>query len=272
MGKTLYLNESQGLSVRRDGPSILIKQPDKAVQRIPARLVGRVVILGNVRLEAKAITLFTENAVPVVFMDRSGEEVAVAIPYNHRLSKHYEEQKIFLESTENSSRFEHWAAAKRMVLQINMLNRLLKNLEPEIRQGMGDGNYQIIISELKPKDEERWALVSSAVTNIFRGMIIEHLIKTDLDPHMGVIHRRHNFGFALDICHVIGAESDLQSLQFFRSSEANKCVIRDKGKLLLTEGGMRNIIQRFENRLAFLENTVDIIIDEIFELIRELRT
>ncbi len=52
MGRTLYLNENKGLTVLRDGPSVWIKEDGKAGRRIPARLVGRVVVIGNLRLEA----------------------------------------------------------------------------------------------------------------------------------------------------------------------------------------------------------------------------
>jgi CRISPR/Cas system-associated endonuclease Cas1 len=97
MGRTLYLNEgSSKLTVTRDGPSVLIKSDEIADRRIPVRLIGRVIIIGSVRLDADIITLFAEHNVPVIFMTRNSEESVVAIPYNHRLARHYEEQKIFM--------------------------------------------------------------------------------------------------------------------------------------------------------------------------------
>lgn len=53
MDKTLYLTESgNDICVRRDGPSVWITTRDKAGQRAPGRLLGRVIIMGNVRLDA----------------------------------------------------------------------------------------------------------------------------------------------------------------------------------------------------------------------------
>lgn len=272
MGRTLYLSENKGVRVMQDGPSVWVKWMDNSGQRIPVRLVSRVVIIGNVKIDSGAITLFTENDVPVVFMNHSGGEVAVAIPYNHRLAKHYEEQKVFLETPENSGRYRKWAETKRMVIQVDVLKRLFRKIDYEIRFGVGEGNYQELLASLKPSDEDRWLTVSGVIANLFRGIIIECLIKADLDPHIGVLHRRHTFGLALDLCYVMGGESDLQGLQFFRSPFVELYMKRRDGQWRLTETGMKNIIQRFENRRAALTNMVEMVIDELFELMRELRT
>lgn len=272
MGRTLYLSESKGVRVIRDGPSVWVKWMDRSGQRIPVRLVSRVVIIGNVRLDSGSITLFTENDVPIVFMNYSGDEVAVAIPYNHRLAKHYEGQKVFLETPKNVERFRKWAETKRMVIQVDILKRLFRKMDYEIRFGVGEGNYRELLLKLRPADEEKWLTVTGVVNNLLRGMIIERLIKADLDPHVGILHRRHNFGLALDACYVMGGESDFQSLQFFRSPFVDLYIEKKAGRWLLTETGMKNIIQRFENRRDALTNMAEIVIDELFELMRELRT
>ncbi len=271
MDRTLYLNENKGLRVSRDGPSLLIKADGGAAQRVPIRLVGRVVIIGNVKLEAGAITLFTEHHIPVVFINRSGEESAVAIPYNHRLPKHYEEQRVFLSSEKNISRYKNFANVKRMNIQMQVLNRMFNNNKLRLPHEIGEGNYEILINNFKPKDREKWHIVSEVVNNLLRSIIISSLLKADLDPHIGVIHRRHNFGLALDICYIMGAESDIQCIQFFRSANSNLCFGQKEGRLEITEHGMKDLIHRFENRLKALQNMIEGIIDELFELMRELR-
>lgn len=272
MGRTLYLNENKTLRVLRDGPSIWIKWTDKAGQRVPVRLVSRVFIIGNVKLESGAITLFTENNVPVVFMNRKGDELGVAIPYNHKLPTHYEEQKVFLETNRNIERYTKWAETKRMVIQVNVLKRLFPGIGSKLRYGLGEGNYQELISRLKPSDQAKWKTITSIVGNIFRGLITEQVIKADLDPHLGVIHRRHNFGLVLDISYIMEAEIDIQSLQFLRTSIKHQYIEKKGGDYFVTESGMKNIIQRFENRKMDISNLICNIIDEIFELIRELKT
>lgn len=272
MGRTLYLNESGNkLTVVRDGPSVWIKAEARAGQRIPVRFLGRVIVIGNVTLDAGAITLFTESDIPVVFMNPRAEEVAMAIPYNHKLATHYEEQKVFLASDENVERFEQWAGSRRAVGQMEALKRLCRLSAGQIRYGIGEGNYQQILARLKPASGEKWMVATGVINNLFRGLITEHLLKADLDPHVGVIHRRHNFGLVLDICHIMGAEGDLQALQLLKG-EKNGCILaRSKGGWFITDEGMRNIVHRFENRRKALHVKVECIIDELFELMRELR-
>lgn len=273
MGRTLYLNEgSSKLTVMRDGPSVLIKSDEIADRRIPVRLIGRVIIIGSVRLDADIITLFAEHNVPVIFMTRNSEESVVAIPYNHRLARHYEEQKIFLYSNQNISRYEHWANTKRMTIQLKVFKRLLKSRELKLNRDIGEGNYQLILKSLKPADEDRWIIISEIASNLLRGLIIERLLKADIDPHTGIIHRRHNFGMALDLCYIMGAESDMQSLQFLNNAKLNPYFERRHNRLEVSSSGMRDIIHRFENRKEALGNTIENIIDELFELMRELRT
>jgi len=292
MGKTLYLNENNNdLLVKRDGPSVWITGKERAGQRVPARVLSRVVIIGNVRLDAGAVTLFTENNIPVLFMTRSAEEVAMAIPYNHTLPAHYEEQKVFLASKEHIERYEKWANTKRMIIQINIMKRLYRSLSKEFNRGIGEGNYRKLISNIKPVNDEKWLVVKRIVNHLLRGMVIEHLLKANLDLHTGIICRRHSFGLALDICYIMDAESDMQSLQFFRKSDlparclsampaaqggtqaSNKSYMEIKNnRWVVTDLGMKNIIHRFENRKNALSNMVENIIDELFELMRELRT
>ncbi len=272
MERSLYLNDNmKGLTVLRDGPSVWIKDRSIAGRRVPVRLVSRVVIIGNVKIDAMAITLFAENNIPVIFMKRTGEEVAVVIPYNHKLPIHYEEQKILLQSEKNIEKYTNRAKTKRMTLQLRALYRFFKNKGFKFYNEIGEGNYQIILKNLKPS-EDKWQVVTDIIANLLRGLIIERLIKAHLDLHTGVIHRRHNFGLALDICYIMGAEVDMQALKFFSSPESANWIIKKSGRLELTGPGIQNIIHRFENKRLILTDIVEGIIDEIFELIRELRT
>lgn len=287
MGRTLYLNENDNdLMLRRDGPSLWVKAKEKAGQRIPVRVISRVVIIGNVKLDSDAITLFAENDVPVVFMNHRADEVAVAMPYNHRLPKHYDKQKVFLENDNNTARYENWASTRRMLIQANVVKRLYPEIAHMVRRGIGEGNYQELIRQKKPSNEEQWSVAAGIVNNLFRGLIIEHVLKADIDPHLGVLHRRHNFGFVLDICYILGAESDMQCIQFFRPvcpagrsdnkgrEAGSTCSFMEKrqNRYRVTGAGFRDIIHRFENRRAALHNMVENTIDELFELIRELRS
>lgn len=272
MGRTLYLNETDNqLLVTRDGPSVWVKSKEKAGQRVPVRLLGRVIVIGNVRLDAGTITLLANHDIPVVFMTHGAEEVAVTVPYNHKLPKHYEEQKVLLQSDEHINRYTEWTQARRLISQTGMMKQFCRRCSSDLRFGIGEGDYEDLLSTLKPKAEARWSLVTGIITQLVRGLITERLIKSGLDLHLGVLHRRHNFGLVLDLCHVMSAEIDMQSLQFFKSYSAETLVEKKGDGLRVTERGMQSIVNRFENRRRTVCNTIERIIDELFELIRELR-
>lgn len=274
MDRTLYLNENKGLRVFRDGPSIWIKEDGKAGRRIPARLVNRVVIIGNLRLEAGVITLFTDNDIPVTFFDHRGNTVAVTMPYNHHLSRHYEEQKVFLETEDNIERFKRWLYAKRKEIQLGVVKRLSKNVAwLFVSKGFRERDYREFIEGFKPSDttDERSKVVSGTISNLFREMVIGCIVKADLDSHIGILYRRRNFGFALDICYILEAEIELQSIQFLKSAKGEGYIIKEQAGWSVTKEGMRDIIHRFENRRKQLLDTVEGLVDEVFELMRELR-
>jgi len=271
MGRTLYISHTNKPEIVRDGPSIWVKEAGKAGRRIPARLVSRVIIIGNIRLDSDSITLFADNNIPITFMNNRAEETAVVIPYNHKLSKHYKEQRMLLDSEDNIRRYKEWANAKRALLQLNFIRKFLPSLAPRLEhKGFGEGNYQQLLNGIRKVSERKWLIVNGVVTAIFRNMIVEALIKLDLDPHLGVIHRRHNFGLALDICYIMGGESDIQTLQFLRSNKHNNLMIKKDTEWIITDEGIKNIVHRFENRRIALRKRLDEIIDEIFILIREM--
>lgn len=272
MDRTLYLNENRGLTVLRDGPSIWVKENGKAGRRIPARLVGRVVIIGNLRLEAGVITLFTNSDIPVTFINHRGDAVAVAIPYNHHLPRHYEEQKVFFETEGNIDRYKSWLYARRKEIQINVIRRISKGVaELFAAKGFREQDYHRVIEKFKPSKDEQWKVVSRVVSNLFREMIIGYIVKADLDPHLGILYRRHNFSLALDICHILESEIDMQCIQFLKTEREKGYMVKDSNGWSVSKEGMKDIIHRFENRRKPIHVIADKLIDEIFELMRELR-
>lgn len=271
MDRTLYLNENKGLEVTRDGPSVWIKEDGKAGRRIPVRLVGRVVVIGNLRMDAGVITLFTENDIPVTFMNRKGKEVAVTIPYNHNLPRHYEEQRVLLDTEANENRVRAWIYSRRRGFHLSTVKRLSPVVAADfVSKGFREADYGDFIKKLRPRSEEQWVVVCGLIGNLFKEIIIGGLMKSDLDPHMGILYRRHNFGLALDICHIIGPEIDLHAVQFFRRNMDNNLMQKGNNGWIVSQEGMKDIIHRFENRRKALHEKIGTIIDDIFRLMREL--
>lgn len=269
MERTLYLNENTTLSVIRDGPSLVVMEDGKSSRRVPARMIQRVVITGNIKLETSLITLFTQNNVPVTFLDKKGNQIAVTLPYKQYLPGHYQEQRIFVESGYTTQRFMTFLRAYRQRVQIDVLKRLLKRQIPDqyVTVGLKEEEYQQVVDNATIPYRGIFQHIRNAVSALFVEMVISKLIASDLDPHMGVMHRRRDFGLALDICHILGPEIDIQSIQFFYGK---KGVDHRKNKEMSSED-RKAIAVRFENRKEVLVTVTEHIIDGMFELVRELR-
>ncbi len=272
MDRTLYLSESgSDVRVRRDGPSVWVTRQNSAGQRIPARLVSRVVIIGNVMLDAGSITLFSENDIPVVFMARNAEEVAVAMPYSHRLPLYYRAQKGFLSSNADVQAYRVWAETWHRAVQSSVLKRLYPQLGHTLPFRIGEKDYQDVIAYLKPHDEAKWDVVRGFVNNLFRTVIVEQLIRRELDPNLGVIHREYALGLVLDICHMVEAERDLQCLQFFRTSVDKPAAERSYRVCNVTDSVVRNLMHRFENRRGAITKMIADIIAELVKLMGRIQ-
>lgn len=269
MGRTLYLSEnSSGMVVLRDGPSVWIKNSENAGQRIPVRLLSRVVIIGNVRLDASVITLFTENEIPVVFLNQNANEIAAAIPYNHAIYTRFKEQENLLRNRNKSACFKRWAGDKKMAIQADVVNRLYKHGSLHIN----DSDYAEIICFLKPQDENQWIVVKGFINNLFKELATAELLRARLDPHLGIIHNRQSFGLVHDICHIMEAENDIQCLQFFKCSRIDPFIEKQAEKYRISSAGIKSIIHRFENRIHALSAIIKNIMDKLHDLMRELRT
>jgi len=272
MGRTLYLTETNKFRAMADGPSIWIAWENKAGQRIPLRLISRCVIVGNIQLETSLISLLVTNNIPIIFTNLAGEELAIALPYNHRLPKHWREQKIFIESKKNRERFVQWAKIKRMTLQLLILKRLLPQRLKQFNREIGEGDYQQIIEPLKPKESEKWKITKSFIENLFRTLIVEQLNQAGLNLNLSVIHRFHHFGLVLDFIYLLEPLVDEQAIQFFKNCRNYLCFNREGAFLALNKEGIKNIISRFENKKDEIENIIVNTIDELFHLMRELRS
>lgn len=269
MGRTLYLTEKKGLKIFRDGPSLYIAEDGKSGRRVPVRLIDRVVIIGSVDINSLVITLFTENNIPVTFLNRRGEEMAVALSYNHNVSQHYHRQQIFLNSTENIERFNNIIKSWRHRIQMDVIKRLSKRLAINLnRTGFTERDYQKIIYAYKTLHRHLYHRINNIVSGLFRELITSRVSKVGLDPHIGVLHRRHNFGFVLDICHMLGPEEDMQTIQFLKNKNITDLIRQED----INPDGIKDIVVRFENRRDWIIDTIERIFDDIFEAMRELET
>jgi CRISPR/Cas system-associated endonuclease Cas1 len=263
MKKPLYLVEKGNkITVHRDGPSFLVTFHNRAPRRIPAREIDKVVIIGNVRIDANSIILCAENKIPVLFIASDKKEKALALPYNHKLPNHYKEQRLILQSKETILRYKKWIYTRRSIMQIQILKELFNRFS--FSEDIGEGNYQFLINSFI-KNQPNWIIIKDIVENFLRGVIIGRIIQAGLDHHLGIIHRRVNFGLLLDLSMIFEPEADFQTIKFFQSSKLGI----ENGQL--TEEAIKQIIDRFESRRQNFTKSVEVVIDELFEIIKDVR-
>lgn len=271
MERTLYLNEKKGLIVMRDGPSLWIREKDKAGTRIPARLVNMVFIVGNIKMDAGTLMLFAENNTPVTFMNKRGEAIGVVMPYNHTFPDHIAEQKMFMIREENQEAYKKWIASQRRETQITVMKKI--NWEKSrdfLSKGFRELDYTEIINLSRSSKNIEWKTVYGIVNNLIMEMIIREIIASNLDPHMGIINRNCNFGFALDLYKIMEPETDLIAIQFFTSCLWHEFVMRTEKKCTITKDGWRNIVHRFENRKKLIAHRIDTVLWGYFDLMRRV--
>lgn len=280
MEKTLYLNENNAIIVKKDGPSLWIKEGNRAGRRVPVRLIGQVVIRGNIMLESAVITLLTENGIPVSFISCGKGSTATTMSVNPssltvrnrllRLARSEAGQVMAKEL------FSSWSK--------NLKLGLIKKLHPEkaeeiCEKGIKAGDLQRLLNSAMARIAEtgKRAAIKEVIEGLFHELLLKRIMELELDPHVGFIHPHHNFGLVKDFCYAIEAERDRQMMQFFESRFCDRYLYKktkpasaaaDRGWTLNSEG-MKNLVVRFENRKKITMGYVEALLDDFFGILRE---
>ena len=271
MDRTLYLNENREMTIVRDGPSLWIMMGNKAGRRVPARLISRVIITGNVKLDSGVITLFTENGVPVTFLNRRGDILGTALGVVNPDWRLKERQTILFVSSVYRSRVLNWITAKRRNSQIQLLKDLAcKEIELFLSKGLREKDFKKAISGYLPDDEHAVRIIAGTIKGMTYELVTNCLLTSDLDPHLGVLYRRYNMGLVRDLCYIIEAETVRQTVQFFRLKRWDVYLEGQNGEWALKPAGIKSIAMRFESHQKRVQEIIGCLIDDIFQLMREL--
>ncbi|WP_353683952.1 CRISPR-associated endonuclease Cas1 [Thermodesulfovibrio sp. 3907-1M] len=263
MQRTLYLIErGNRINLHADGPSLLITSRNKAARRIPVNAIDKVVVIGNIRIDADSITLCADNNIPLLFISQGNTEKAFILPYNHKLPRHYKEQRIIIQSEDTQRRYRKWIQTRKTMMQMQILREIFKKFR--LPDEIGEGNYQFIINKIGQR-YATWSMIKDIVENFIRAIILGRILNAGLDPHFGIINRRVNFGLLLDLSLIFEPEADLQTIKFFQS---NSVKIENNE---LSESNIKSIIDRFESRRESIFQLAETVIDEFFEIMKDLR-
>lgn len=259
------------MTIQRDGPSLWIMMGNRAGRRVPARLISRVIITGNVKLDASVITLFTESGKPVTFLNRKGEVLATAFGMINPNWRIKERQAILFTNSLYRPRVLNWIIARRRNNQMRLLKDLsCKEVGLLTRKGLREKDFKRIIASYLPEDENLVRVIRGTVTGLMNESIADCLLASELDPHLGALHRRYNLGLVRDLAYIMETEAIRQTIRFFRMKRWEFYLDSVEREWLLNAGGMKSIAMRFENQRKEVEEMIDSLIDDIFQLMREL--
>lgn len=259
MTRTLYLNDRDRIHLQLDGSSLLVTSPESAERRFPLRMVGRVVVFGNIMLDSDVLTSLAVNNIPVFFISRRVRSFSISLNAYHAMSWRSLNLYLITRNKEKVQEFMDWAKKKRKFIEYRVAKRLCKY------RLVGNMDYQEVISFFTP-DKDRWVTVKSTVLMLAWSLITEELLRRELNPHHGILHLKTSFGLVRDYAYIIRPEIDLQCLQFFRTDSLDSLIKSSSKYPLLTSNGIHNIINRFENRQYMMKEITQDITNKIFEL------
>lgn len=262
--RTLYLIErGSGIVLKRDGPSVLIERKYKAPVRIPADYIDKVIIYGNVELDAFSITLFTSKHVPILILGRHGES-SIVLPYTNEIKDYSKYQSMMLASKKLVDDFKSWILTKRAENQKKLVNRLFKNITVSINHE--DSSYRAMINKIKPNNFV-WALIKEIMANFLIITILSRLINSKLDPHIGIIYQGSNYGLVFDIYYMYEPFADYMAFQFFYADGVNIDFIKNPD---LNTETLQMVIDKFEKKKEEIEYELNSTISHIFSYLRIL--
>ncbi len=269
--RTLYLNEKRGLVVRRDGPSLWIKEKGRAGRRVPAKLINMVYVIGNIRMEAGVITLFTENGIPVTFLNVKGEVTGLALPGSFQNGAGImARQRAVFESGRRRDQYRTWLLSVRRRYQLKTLQHAAGSTAIlYMDKGFRERDYRSCIEKARRGNEQRWRAACTIVGNLMTEMVVGRIMEAGLDPHAGARSGEHYFTFAHDLCRALLPLADLFLLRFVETSRDHHFAVDRANKCLLSREGIRNLVYRFEESKKMLLQETDNTVLSFFEFMRE---
>ena len=176
---------------------MLVTEPGKAPRRVPARLIGRVVIVGNVPMESAVVTLFVQQGTPVIFFDRRDLRPAITLLCEERGPQRRSRQHLLFRRPPTSERIRLWLRSKRRLSVVRVLKRLSRRLAKRFeREGLREEDYDALLRTLR-RSNPRWQVL----VGVLRGMMLSSLFRCcngrGLIPTAGSSIRRRILDWAL---------------------------------------------------------------------------
>jgi len=269
LDRTLYITERKGLVVKRDGPSIWVKESGNAGRRVPVRLINMVVVIGSITIDTGIIALLSQNDVPIMFMNLRGEEVALASMARAKPFEYVDIQAHMIEKGVSISNYVAWSHSKR-----RKISYLVRSFHAERK----DGPFAEAWSDCSEMEHsiararlEHPLTVHNAfqiLESLAREMTISILERAHLNPHTGIMHRNAEFGFARDLCFMIEPEIEVQAAGFAFSARQEHFTVNVGRSCVLSRAGVRKLVEAFEDSKTVLARYVEDILSSYLIFVR----
>jgi hypothetical protein len=259
MEKTLYLSENEKLWIKCDGPSLWIQQPRRAGQRVPARLVRRAVVVGNVTLDTGSLTLLAQRGVPIALLDRRGEPLAMVLGIQDGVQQRRTRQAALSEDAEKRERLTAWLDAWERGRQL----RLIRTLDPSRARRWRAAGY-------RRADYDDWVLAQARMrgchprsrtflTGAAHELIAAEITAQGWDPHAGVRERGRPLGFVKDCYSAL--QSDIDRIWLTLPDRSTEGWLRQKTRFLAAS---------FESARAHLESLLRLMLEQYARILWEI--
>ncbi len=258
LDRTLYLTEKKGLIVKRDGPSLWIREDGSAGRRIPARFVNMVVVIGSIMLDTGVVALLSENNISIMFMNVKCEEVAITAPSQAKQLEFVNVQELLLERKTAICSYTAWSHSKRRKISF-----LVRSFYAERKEGLFARAWRDVpemertITYARSEHPVVFKAAQGIIEGLAREMTISMLEKVRLNPHAGIIHRHSGFGFARDIGFMIEPETEVQATAFAFSARQEHFTVNTERSCVPSRTGTRKIVETFEENKAGLGRYIE---------------
>ncbi len=268
--RTLYLAGRDGVRLRRQGASVAVTVPGRAEQRVPARRVGRVVILGEVTLPVSALTLFSERGVPVTFLDGQGRTRGILLhprpPEDPRGAGWFRS----LRADEVSRRqVRRLYAAHRRRLQLGALAAIVSPMRGFARErGMRDQDYQqwlrAAIREGTPHSAV--AVVRRTFKTLLLNWCSRALTAARIDGRMGLTDPHRPLGLAEELADTLYPICDPIWVRLFRKQDAVRHFITEGLEWAVAPRHARWLIAPYEHQGPRIQAAFDGLLRDLLNL------
>jgi hypothetical protein len=249
---TLYLAGRDGVAVRREGVALAVTVPGKACQRVPARRVGRVVILGEVTLPVSALTLFSERGVPVTFLDGQGRTRGILLhphpPTDPRGQGWFRSLRADSVSRRQVGRLY---AAHRRRHQLGALAAIHSPMrEHADRRGLRESDYQWWLTAAVWEETPRAAIavVRRTLHNLLLNWCARALAAARIDQRIGLVDPYRPLGLADEVAIALYPILDPVWVRLFRKRDAVRHFVMDGLDWALAPRHSRWLIAPYENQ------------------------